>query len=169
MIFQKTPFDGLMSLAMEIHRDERGAFAEGFNIREFGLRLDQVNFSTSARKGTFRGLHYQDPNPQTKVVFCVAGTAIDVVVDMRLASRTYRKYLMFMLTPENARGVLVPAGFAHGWLSVEDRSQIIYFVEGAWSKQDERGVRYDDPAIGIDLPTPVSIVAPRDLQWPLLA
>lgn len=114
MIFHETRLGGVLSLEMQVWKDARGAFSEAYNGREFGLKVDQVNFSTSARKGTFRGLHYQDPNPQTKVVFSVRGAALDVVVDVRKGSPTYLENLQFVLTPANGRGVLVPAGFAHG-------------------------------------------------------
>jgi dTDP-4-dehydrorhamnose 3,5-epimerase len=168
MIFHQTRVKDLLSLEMQIFRDERGCFGEGFNTREFNIRVDQVNFSTSADRGTFRGLHYQDPNPQTKVVFCVRGSALDVVVDLRPESETYLESLQFVLTPESGRGVYVPPGFAHGWMALQDNSQIIYMVEGPWSRADERGVRHDDPAIRLKLPYPARNVAERDRSWPLL-
>lgn len=168
MIFHKTEMKDLLLLEMEVHRDARGAFAEGFNAKDFPIKVDQVNFSMSALKGTFRGLHYQDPNPQTKVVFAVRGRVVDVIVDIRWKSPTYLRSLKFELTPDNGLGVYVPPGFAHGWLSLEDRSQIVYLVEGQWSKLDEKGIRYDDPALNLELPDLVKVVAPRDAQWPLI-
>ncbi len=168
MIFHQTRMKGLLSLEMQVYKDHRGSFGEGFNAKEFRIRVDQVNFSTSAEKGTFRGLHYQDPNPQTKVVFCVRGSALDVVVDLRPESETYLENLQFVITPANGRGVYVPPGFAHGWMALEDDSQIVYMVEGPWSRPDERGVRHDDPAINLKLPFPVENVAERDQRWPLV-
>lgn len=167
MILHKTALDGVLRLDLDVHRDGRGSFAEAWNHSDSSFRIHQVNFSMSAIKGTFRGLHYQDPRPQTKIVFAVRGSVFDVVVDVRKDSPTYLKSLGFELTPDNGAGVYVPAGFAHGWLSLEDRSQICYLVEGPWSKGDERGLRYDDPSLRLDLPQPVRVVAPRDAQWPL--
>lgn len=166
MILHKTALEGLLRLDLDVHRDGRGSFAEAWNSRDSSFKIHQVNFSMSAIKGTFRGLHYQDPNPQTKIVFAVRGAVLDVVVDVRRDSPTYLRSASFELTPDNGIGVYVPAGFAHGWLSLEDRSQICYLVEGSWSKPDEKGIRYDDPALDLKLPAPVRVVAPRDAQWP---
>lgn len=168
MILHKTALDGVLRLDLDVHRDGRGSFAEAWNIRDSSFHIHQVNFSMSAIKGTFRGLHYQDPNPQTKIVFATRGSVYDVVVDMRKDSPTYLQALGFELTPDNGAGVYVPEGFAHGWLSLEDRSQIVYFVQSPWSRPDERGLRYDDPALKLGLPAPVRVVAPRDAQWPLI-
>jgi dTDP-4-dehydrorhamnose 3,5-epimerase len=168
MILHKTSLEGVLRLDLDVHRDARGSFAEAWNSRDSSFHIHQVNFSMSAIKGTFRGLHYQDPNPQIKIVFAVRGSALDVVVDVRRDSPTWLKYGLFELTPDNGTGVYVPPGFAHGWLALEDRSQICYLVDGHWSKGDERGLRYDDPAITLQLPAPVRVVAPRDAQWPLI-
>lgn len=169
MIFHKTELDGVLRLDLDVHRDARGSFAEAWNQRDSSFHIHQVNFSMSAIKGTFRGLHYQDPNGQTKIVFAVRGSVFDVVVDVRKDSGTYLKALGFELTPDNGAGILVPPGFAHGWMSLEDRSQICYLVEGHWSKPDEKGLRYDDPSLKLGLPSAVRVVAPRDAQWPLIA
>src|SRR5258706_15781425 len=134
MIFHKASLDGVLRLDLDVHRDARGSFAEAWNLRDSSFKIDQVNFSMSMLKGTFRGLHYQDPNGQTKIVFAVRGSVLDVVVDVRNDSPTYLKHVTFELTPDNGAGVLIPKGFAHGWLSLEDRSQICYLVEGPWSK-----------------------------------
>lgn len=169
MILHKTELPGLLLVDLEVHADERGWFYEGFNVRQFNLRADQVNFSMSARKGTFRGLHYQAGSAaQTKLVFAVRGRALDVVVDVRPESPTYLKSMKFELHPDSGKGVFVPPGFAHGWLSLEENSQIIYLVEGAWSKADERGLRYDDKALDLKFPMPVTVVSPRDAEWPVL-
>lgn len=168
MILHPTDLQGLLELEMKIHKDSRGSFWEGYNIRDLPIQVDQVNFSMSRFRGTFRGLHYQDPNPQTKVVFATRGLVMDVVVDVRKESPTYLQNQKFLLYPDCGRGVLVPPGFAHGWLSLENDSQIVYMVEGLWSPKDERGIRYDDPEIRLGLPALVKVVAPRDIEWPLL-
>lgn len=168
MILHKTGLDGVLCLDLDVHRDARGSFAEAWNSRDSSFRINQVNFSMSAVKGTFRGLHYQEPNAQTKIVFAVRGSALDVVVDVRKDSPTYLKSVLFLLTPDNGIGVYVPAGFAHGWMSLEDLSQICYLVDGHWSKADEKGLSYNDPALDLRLPEPVLVVAPRDAEWPLV-
>ena len=140
MILHKTELGGLLRIDLDVHRDARGGFAEAWNIRDSSFHIHQVNFSMSVLKGTFRGLHYQDPNPQTKIVFAVRGAVLDVVVDVRKDSPTYLKSFQLELTPDNGAGLYVPAGFAHGWMSLEDRSQICYLVEGAWDRESEREI-----------------------------
>jgi len=169
MIFHKTNLEGLLLLEMELCHDHRGWFSEGWNAKNSNFRVDQVNFSTSPLKGTFRGLHYQaDPHGQVKIVFCVRGKVEDVVVDIRSDSPTYLRSVKVELAPDNGRAVFIPKGFAHGWLSMEPYSQIIYLVEGPWNKESERGLRYDDPAIDLSLPAPVKVISSRDAQWPVI-
>lgn len=176
MIFRKSipHFDGLFEVHLEMHDDSRGWFAEAFNKNAWekaGLdpTIDQVNFSTSREGGTFRGLHYQiAPFAQTKTVFCVRGKILDIVVDMRPDSPTYLKHYSIELHHSRDIGIHVPPGFAHGWYSIYPDSQIMYLVKGAWSKEHERGVRWNDPALHITLPGPVYDIHARDMDWPLI-
>lgn len=176
MIFKQSlpHFDGLFEVQLEMHEDSRGWFAEAFNRKAWekaGLdpAIDQVNFSTSREGGTFRGLHYQiAPFAQTKTVFCVRGRILDVVVDLRPGSPTYLKHYSMELHHSRDIGIRVPPGFAHGWYSIYPDSQIMYLVKGAWSKEHERGVRWDDPTFGITLPGPVYDIQDRDKKWPLI-
>ena len=174
MILYPTDLKGLLLVELESHKDERGAFAEVFNIRSsrragLASEVDQVNFSTSKLAGTFRGLHYQvSPNPQTKTVFCIRGKIIDIAVDLRRDSQTYLKNYKAVLDENCGFGLYIPRGFAHGWYSLEPDSQIMYLVNGLWSKSDERGIRYDDPAIKLKIPGEVMTIQERDRNWPLL-
>lgn len=169
MIFHKTGLDGLLLMEMELRYDHRGWFSEGWNAKDFNLRVDQVNFSTSSIKGTFRGLHYQaDPAGQVKLVFCVRGKVEDVIVDIREGSPTYLRSVKVELAPDSGKAVFIPKGFAHGWLSLEPHSEIVYLVEGPWNKESERGLRFDDPAVDLSLPAPVKVISSRDAQWPLI-
>lgn len=175
MIFRPTDFEGLFLVELESHRDERGFFAEAFNLKTSWMaglasEFDQVNFSESKRAGTFRGLHYQvAPNPQTKTVFCTRGKIVDIAVDMRRESPTYLKHYKITLDPDCGLGLYVPKGFAHGWYSLLPDSQIMYLVNGLWSKNDERGVRYDDPAIKLEIHEQITTIQERDRNWPLLS
>jgi dTDP-4-dehydrorhamnose 3,5-epimerase len=170
MIFHKTNLQSVLILEMDLRHDHRGWFSEGWNTKSANLRVDQVNFSTSLLKGTFRGLHYQeDPHGQIKVVFCVRGKVEDVVVDVRKDSPTYLKSVKVELEPDNGRAVFIPKGFAHGWLALEPRSEIVYLVEGVWNQESERGLRYDDPAIDLSFPMPVKVISSRDANWPLVS
>lgn len=168
-----TPLTGLLLVELDQREDERGSFAEAWNQKAFEAKnyktkIDQVNFSTSLKKGTFRGYHYQAaPAGQTKIVFCVRGAVLDMALDVRRGSRTYLQAFQVKLTPTCAMGLYIPPGFAHAWLSLEDDCQIVYFVEGAWSASHERGVRPDDPVLGFTIPG-VEVVNKRDKTWPLL-
>lgn len=167
-----TPLKGLYLVDLEARTDDRGSFAEAWNAKTFekkGLKMtvDQANFSTSAKKGTFRGYHYQaSPAGQTKTVFAVRGAALDLAIDIRRGSPTYLKAFQAHLTPENGVGLHIPPGFAHGWLALQDDCQIVYFVEGGWSRSHERGVRYNDPWAP-KIPG-ITIVNGRDKAWPLI-
>lgn len=169
MILTKTELSGVFAVDMVARRDPRGWFGEAFNFKNDPLQAHQVNFSQSLKAGTFRGLHYQEPNGQTKLVYCVRGQALDLVVDVRPESPTYLECVRFTLGPHEGKGVLVTPGFAHGWLSLEDDSQIVYMVEGLWSLKDEKGLRFDDPAISPSLKSlPISVISDRDKTWPLV-
>lgn len=164
---------GLYLIQLDRKADERGWFAEAWNRKILGrknlsARIDQVNFSVSAKKGTFRGFHYQTaPMGQTKTVFCVRGNVSDIAIDVRRGSKTYLQAFQVNLTPENGLGFYIPPGFAHGWLALEDDSQIVYFVDGEWSSSHERGVRHNDPALDLKFPG-IEIVNKRDKSWPLI-
>lgn len=130
----------------------------------------QANMGLSVRRGTIRGLHYQtEPALEAKLVRCTRGAIFDVVVDLRPTSPTYRVWYGSTLSADNARMVFVPEGCAHGCQALEDMSEIHYLTSAFYSPNDVRGLRYDDPAIGIAWPLEVSEVSEQDRNWPLLS
>jgi dTDP-4-dehydrorhamnose 3,5-epimerase len=130
----------------------------------------QANHSANVRKGTLRGMHFQHaPHGEVKVVRCVKGALLDVIIDLRPDSPTYRRWEGFELSAANGRTLYVPVGFAHGFQTLEDESDVIYLVSHTHSPGFEGGVRYDDPAFGIAWPLPVSVISDKDAAWPLLA
>lgn len=163
-------------ITMEQVEDERGSFGRTFCRREFalaGLVTDFVQHSISEnrRKGTLRGLHYQDePAVEVKVVQCVRGAIYDVIVDLRPRSETYGHWAGFELSAENRQLLYIPAGFAHGFLTLEDDTAVQYLISEYYAPGLARGVRWDDPAFGIRWPlaSEVSevIMAEKDRLWP---
>jgi len=157
--------------------DDRGWFSETFNARALegmlgGVAFVQDNQSLSAAKGTLRGLHFQaPPKAQDKLVRVVRGSVLDVAVDIRRKSPTFGKSVAAVLSAENGAQLFVPKGFAHGFLTLEPNTEVLYKVSEYYSRDDERGLAWDDPAIGIDwgLPADTLTIAERDRQFPRLA
>lgn len=151
--------------------DERGFFARMMCREEFaehGLEMDvvQANISYSAHRGTLRGLHYQEPpHAEVKMIRCTRGAVFDVVVDVRPDSPTYLEWEAAELTAENRRMMYVPKGFAHGFLTLADDTEVLYPVTAAYAPDSERGLRYDDPALGIDWPIEVEVISEKDQSW----
>lgn len=174
MQFTPTALEGAMIVDLQRLEDERGFFARSFCRREFdqlGMNSDvvQANVSFNVNKGTLRGMHYQvAPAPETKLVRCTRGSIIDVIVDMRESSPTYRQHIAVELTAENHRALFVPANFAHGFQTLEDNSEVMYLVSGFYTPECERGLRFNDPALNIQWPVPVEHMSDKDTQWPLL-
>lgn len=154
--------------------DERGFFARAWCRREFedhGLNADlkQANLSHNLHKGTLRGLHYQQaPHAETKLVRCFRGAIYDVVVDLRPDSDTYLQWAGAELTPDNMRALYVPEGFAHGFQTLADDTLVFYQVTAFYTPGAEGGLRYDDPAIGVEWPLSVSSISDKDAAWPYL-
>ncbi|MDR7543861.1 MAG: dTDP-4-dehydrorhamnose 3,5-epimerase [Armatimonadota bacterium] len=171
MIFQETPLPGAYVVELERTWDERGFFARAWCQREFAERgltaqFVQTNVAYSRKKGTLRGLHYQAPPYQeAKLVRCTAGRAYDVVVDLRRDSPTYRRWFGVELAQATYRMLFVPEGFAHGYLTLEDETEITYQVSQFYAPGFERGIRYDDPALAIAWPGPIEIVSAKDRSW----
>lgn len=129
----------------------------------------QANMGLSARTGTIRGLHYQvAPALEAKLVRCTRGSIFDVVVDLRPTSSTYKSWCGSELSADSGWMLYVPEGCAHGCQSLEDRAEIYYLTSAFYSPEHARGIRYDDPAIGIRWPLPVSSISNEDRGWPLL-
>lgn len=172
MKFTETPLKGAWLIDLEKRGDERGFFARFYCEREFaehGLmsRFVQINNSLSAQRGTLRGMHYQlPPAGEVKVVRCVRGSLLDVIVDLRPKSPTYRKWFGAELTAENRTMMYVPVGFAHGLLTTSDDAEALYLVSAFYAPSEERGVRYNDPAIGIEWPFEPTVISPKDAAHP---
>ncbi len=158
MQLTRLDIDGLLVLEPRVFADERGAFFESFNLARFreatGLDVDfvQDNHSVS-HKGVLRGLHYQvDPHAQCKLVRVVRGAAWDVAVDIREGSPTYGKWAAVELSAQNRKQFWIPAGFAHGFLALEDGTEFLYKTTAYWHGQSERTIRWDDPTLGVEWP-----------------
>ena len=172
MKFNPAPLAGAFTVDLEKRGDERGFFARLFCENEFaqaGLetRFVQINNSLSASKGTLRGLHYQlPPAAEVKVVRCVRGALWDVILDLRAGSPSFGKWFGAELSAENRTMMYVPRGFAHGFVTLTDDAEAIYLVSAEYSPDNERGVRYDDPAVGIEWPLAPAEISDKDRSWP---
>jgi dTDP-4-dehydrorhamnose 3,5-epimerase len=172
MLFDRTKIAGTFQIQPELRTDERGFFARTWCRAEFeeaGLdaRLAQCSISFNARKGTLRGMHYQaDPYGEAKLVRCTMGAIYDVVLDLRAASPTFRKWIGVTLTAENRRMVYVPQGCAHGFLTLEDNSEVFYQISEFYHPEAACGVRWNDPAFGIEWPGKVEVISERDRTLP---
>jgi dTDP-4-dehydrorhamnose 3,5-epimerase len=159
-----------------VFKDDRGYFFESYNeetFRQQGIdtRFVQDNQSFS-RHGVIRGLHYQlDPHAQTKLIRVLQGRILDVALDLRKGSPTYGQHMGVELSAENKRQFLIPRGFAHGFSVLSETAEISYKCDGFYNKGSEGGIRYDDPALGIDwqIPAGQAIVSPKDIELPLFA
>ena len=155
--------------------DHRGFFSETFSrkaLREAGIDLEfvQDNQSLSVEKGVLRGLHYQlPPTAQDKLVRVVRGSILDVAVDIRRGSPTFGKHVSEVISAENWTQILVPIGFAHGFVTLEPNTEVIYKVTNYYSPKDERGIRWNDPALGIDwgIAPASAVLSDRDTKHPL--
>ena len=174
MIFTETALKGAFIIDLEPRGDARGFFSRTFCQREFaehGLRTDvvQCNLSFNHRRGTWRGLHYQlPPATEAKLIRCVRGAIQSVIVDLRPGSPSYRKHIQVTLSAENRRAVYVPDMFGNGYQTLTDDAEAIYQVSEFYTPGRERGLRYDDPVLGISLPLLVTTISEKDAAWPLL-
>jgi dTDP-4-dehydrorhamnose 3,5-epimerase len=172
MRFTDTFLAGVVVIDPEPAADERGAFTRTFCTEEFAARglnsaVAQCSTSLNHRRGTLRGLHYQlAPHAECKLVRCTRGSIYDVAVDLRPDSPTYRRWLSVELSGENGRMLYIPEGLAHGFQTLEDDSEVAYQMSRGFSPEHYRGVRFDDPAFGVNWPFPVSVISERDLGYP---
>jgi dTDP-4-dehydrorhamnose 3,5-epimerase len=174
MRFIETKLQDAWLVELDPRGDERGSFARSFSRYEFaerGLVADyiQANVSVSACQGTVRGLHFQkSPHTEAKLVRCVRGAILDVIVDLRGRSPTYLRHQAFELSASNKQQLYVPPGFAHGFQSLVDDIEITYMVSSRYTPSAEGGLRFNDPALGIVWPLPVSVISDKDARWPLI-
>lgn len=175
MKFIETNLQDAYLIEIEPRGDDRGFFARTMCREEFasvGLNSDfvQQNTSFSVHRGTLRGLHYQTPpHGEDKLVRCLQGAIVDVIVDIRRDSPTYLQHQMFELTSRNRLQLYVPQGFAHSFMTLEDNVEVSYLVTAAYAPGSEEGLRYDDERLGIQWPLPVSVISEKDAAWPLLS
>ena len=174
MQFIPSPLQGACTIELDKRGDERGFFARLFCEKEFGAadletRFVQINNSSSAKRGTLRGMHFQlPPAAEVKVVRCIKGSLYDVIVDLRPDSPTFKQWFGAELSAENRRMMYVPRGFAHGFITLADDTEAFYLVSAYYAPEQERGLRFDDPAINIQWPATPTEVSEKDKKWPAL-
>jgi dTDP-4-dehydrorhamnose 3,5-epimerase len=172
MIFHETKIPGVFEICLEPRTDERGFFARSWCQQEFeqhGLtpRTVQCNVSFNAKKGTLRGMHYQEaPFAEAKIVRCTQGTIYDVIVDLRPASTAFKKWIGVELTSARRNMVYIPEGCAHGFLTLEDNTELFYQMSEFYHPELSRGVRWNDPAFQIAWPSSVKQISERDASYP---
>ena len=175
MKFTATNIEGVAIIDLELRSDDRGFFARSFCQDEFtdhGLlpMVAQCNISHNHRAGTLRGMHYQlEPATEAKLVRCISGAIIDQIVDLRPSSPTYLQHVSVELSAANRRSLYVPPMFGHGYQTLVDDAEVLYQVSERYTPGQERGLRYNDPALGLRWPLDVTAISEKDNSWPLLA
>jgi dTDP-4-dehydrorhamnose 3,5-epimerase len=176
MIFTALTLTGAFLIEPELYVDERGFFARSFCVNEFTAHklpatIVQCNISYNRYRGTLRGLHYQAlPHQEAKLVRCTAGAAFDVMVDIRPGSPTFKQWLGVELSAENRKMLYIPEGFAHGFQTLADHTELFYQMSTVYVAEAERGIRWNDPELAITWP-PVTerVISPRDRALPTCA
>lgn len=172
MKFVNASLEGVRVIELEPHYDERGSFSRIFCEREFSeagieSRFEQSSLSRNLLAGTLRGMHYQaSPDAEVKVVRCVRGAIFDVALDIRPGSQTFCCWFGAMLSADNGRALLIPAGFAHGFQTLEDNTDVLYQITPPYCPGAGLGVRWNDPRFGIDWPLPNPTLSERDASYP---
>ena len=172
---QTTKFKNLLILNRVSHKDNRGEFDKLFNafsLTDFweDAHVEQINISKNKQKGTVRGLHYQlSPYSEKKIVSCLSGKIFDVVLDLRPKSSTFLEIFTIVLSEQQKNSLLIPEGFAHGFQSLEDESDVIYIHSKKYESSSERGVSALDPTLKINWPMEIINISERDLNLPLVA
>ncbi len=170
--FQKTKIKNLEIVSFNNFKDNRGFFSRLYCNKIFKKKFNnvvQINFSYSKDKFTLRGMHFQNyPNQEDKIVKCIKGKIFDVAIDLRKNSKTYGKWVSVILSEKNNKMFLIPKGFAHGYMTLENKCEIIYFVSNHYNKSKESGIRYDDPCFKIKWPSKPKKISQKDLSWNLI-
>jgi dTDP-4-dehydrorhamnose 3,5-epimerase len=172
MIFTETPLKGAFLIELEKKGDERGFFARFFckdEFADFGLfkEFKQVNNSFSALKGTLRGLHYQlMPSTEVKILRCISGAIFDVILDLRPDSPDYGRWFGRELSSDNRLMIYVPRGFAHGFMTLTNNTEVLYFASENYSPELEKGIRYNDSHFTIKWPNEPVEISHKDANWP---
>lgn len=171
MEFIATGLTGVFEIRIEPHCDERGFFARTWCEQEFAARglnpkLVQCNISFNARKGTLRGMHFQvAPRAEAKLIRCTTGSIYDVVLDLRAESPTYKNWVALALSAHNRTMAYIPEGCAHGFITLEDDTEVFYQMSEFYDPESARGVRWNDPAFGIVWPAKVEVISQRDAGY----
>ncbi len=172
MQFKETDLADAVVIELEPKQDQRGFLARTFCKKEFaryGLQTEiaQANLSFNTKKGTLRGMHFQEhPFAEAKLVQCLQGSVYDVIIDLRPDSKTHRHWLAVELEAESGQILYVPEGFAHGFQTLQDHSAVYYLMFEFFAPEYARGVRWDDPAFGIKWPLSDPVISEKDRQWP---
>jgi dTDP-4-dehydrorhamnose 3,5-epimerase len=170
----ETRLAGAYLIEPELLKDERGFFARTFcrgelQALKLETHIEQCSISFNLKKGTLRGMHYQiAPDEEVKIVRCTMGAVFDVIIDLRPGAPTFRQWISVELSEENRRMVYIPKGFAHGFQTLRDDSELQYQISIAHAPASSRGIRWDDPALAISWPLPVTQVSEKDLGYPPL-
>jgi dTDP-4-dehydrorhamnose 3,5-epimerase len=174
MMFTEAALAGAYTIEMSRIEDERGFFARSYSAEEFAARglpasMPQCSVSFNARRATLRGMHFQaEPHAEEKLVRCTAGKIFDVIVDLRPQSATRHRWFGTELSAENRRSLFIPKGFAHGFITLCDDTEVLYMISVPYAAGFERGVRWNDPALAIAWPIEPKHLAARDAAYPLL-
>ncbi len=174
MNFIETPIAGAYVIDLECFEDERGIFTRTFCQKEFEAvgfhkQIVQINHSATIQKGTIRGIHYQlPPACETKIVRCIQGKVFDVMVDLRKNSATFMQWYGVELSKDNQRMAFIPDGFAHGFQALTGNSELIYLSSEFYNLEYERGLRFNDPALAIEWPLPVTVISTKDKKHPFI-
>jgi dTDP-4-dehydrorhamnose 3,5-epimerase len=175
VIFSETKLRGAFVIDLERREDERGFFARAFCQNEFeehGLKpvIAQANIGFNRKRGCVRGMHFQyPPAAETKTVRCTRGAVLDIIVDLRPESPTFLEHVEVELTADNHRAIYIPERFAHGYQTLADETETSYQVGEFYTPGVEGGLRYDDPALGLSWPLPVSVISEKDAAWTLFS
>lgn len=171
MLFRETKLPGAFVIELQKHEDERGFFARSWcqqEVEAHGLnpQMVQCNVSFNKVKGTLRGMHYQvPPCAEAKLVRCTRGAIYDVIIDLRRESATYKQHVSEVLSSNNYKALFIPEGFAHGFQTLEDNSEVIYQMSAFYSPEHQRGLRYNDPAFRINWPIDATVISDRDRNY----
>jgi dTDP-4-dehydrorhamnose 3,5-epimerase len=171
--FVKTALEGVFLIELELLKDERGFFARSYCAEEFlknGLnpQLAQCNISYNQKKGTLRGMHFQeDPYREAKLVRCIRGSIFDVVIDLRRDSRTFEKWIGIELSDQQPTLLYIPEGCAHGFQTLEDKTELFYQMSYPYVAEAARGLRWNDPYFNIHWPVEEKIISLKDQHYPL--
>lgn len=175
MIFSETKLSGLYIIEIEKEEDERGFFARTLDKQEYsklGLELEikQSSISQNKKKGTIRGMHYQDkPYEETKIVTCTKGKIFDVIIDIRKNSKTFKEWTSIELSEDNYKMLYIPKGFAHGFQTLEDNSEIFYQISQYYNPKFSKGIIWNDKTFQIKWPLDVTIISQKDSSNPIFS